>query len=312
MANNMANNLILVEVMKEEQGSLKDATYARALGVGKRQIYDWYAGRVLPTVRSARKVCNALKLDKATTSKVVNQLERLHEKRRESKRKAPQKGSKTAPKRPQMVRRVRTPEEGKEVSDLANRFINAGKARGITQRQLVEQTTGLNQSALYAYRRGELAINVRTRREMEKFIHDTAVDYLRVEAPKKHPKDYKLLVEQVDIIANFTGLSLEEKLQRIGVKAPYSFNNWRNGISNPVYENIIGMVDFIEDFNFGLPEDKQIDPFKLMPYMKPRKRITIEDYDLVHKIEHKYGALENCPDNEPMLLQLRKDWGLAV
>ena len=35
-----------------------------------------------------------------------------------------------------MVRRVRTPEEGREVSDLANRFINAGKARGITQRQL--------------------------------------------------------------------------------------------------------------------------------------------------------------------------------
>ena len=46
MENNMANNL-MVEVMKEEQGSLKDATYARALGVGKRQIYDWYAGRVL-------------------------------------------------------------------------------------------------------------------------------------------------------------------------------------------------------------------------------------------------------------------------
>lgn len=43
---------------------------------------------------------------------------------------------------------------------------------------------------------------------------------------------------------------------------------------------------------------------------KVEERIRI-DYDLIHRIEGKYGSLINCPEDEELLLRLREVMGVT-
>lgn len=63
-----------IEMLKREQVNLSRKAFAEAIGVNKSQVYSWYKGRSIPTVKTATKVCENLGLGLSESLELIEDL----------------------------------------------------------------------------------------------------------------------------------------------------------------------------------------------------------------------------------------------
>ena len=283
----------LITVMKAKQHNLNNGTYAKTLGITKDQLEDWYSGKVTPTARTAFKICKELELTDNQTAKVMNQLDTVRARKRRAKRKI-----------------NASPKQREEYKELAENFVRAGRKRGLTINELVNQTNIGSRVSLNRYRNGERVPKARERGIMERFIKNTTPDLIEIEIPKEPPTDYSILADYVWQIRRYRGHSLEELYEELGVGSNSTMRAWRLGISTPRFDGLTNLIEYVDAYNELIPVEKRIDPYDLIPPRPKPKRIRIEDYGTLHEIERLYGSVGNIPDKHPLLTKLQKEWGI--
>lgn len=284
----------LITVMKKNQHNLSNGAYARTLGTTKKQIDDWYSGSATPTAHSAYKICKGLNLSDKQTTAVMNQLDEV----RSRKNRATRKNS-------------ASPKQRKKSKELAEEFVRAGKRRGLTINELIEQTNIGSRVSLHHYRSGKRVPRDRERGIMERFIKNTTSDIIKIEIPKEAPKDYSILTEYVWQIRRYLGQTAEELYKELGIGSSSTMRSWRQGKANPRYDAHENLIEYVDAYNETLPQENRVDPYDLIPPRKKPKRIRIEDYGTLHEIEHLYGSVSEVPDNHPLLTKLQEDWGIV-
>lgn len=293
-----------VEMLKKEQGQLKDATFARTLGIDKATIYTWYSGKRIPTARTARKVCRALGFTALYTGKLINELE---ENRASLRNADPLKQERMR------IEAEKNLEEATRIAhELSIEFVEVGRQRGMTQAELATLVGEFSSASLSKYVNGKQLPSTTAQIHMRRYIKNKTWDNLFVEVPKEAPKDASLLVEQVLRIGQSLGMTRIMLAIQLGGISPSSFVRWKKG-EMPSTQTISELIGFVEDFNSSLPATKQIDPYALMPKFTVPIRIRIENYVKLHKLEMEYGGnLVECPADHPMLQEIRDDWGILI
>lgn len=283
----------LITIMKEKQYNLSDSIYAKSLGIPKVQFEGWYSGKTIPSAHSAFKICTALGLTDKNTSAVINQLETV----RARKRRATNRNNASTA-------------QIDEFKELAENFVRAGRIRGLTLTELVEETGVGSRVTLNRYRSGERIPEVKTRNIMKQFIEETTTDLIAIKVPKETPEDYSILAEYVWQISKFNGQSSEELIEEICIGSVSTIWAWRKGKWSPRFDALHNLIDYVDAFNETLPVERRIDPYDLIPPQPKPVRIRIKDYDTLHKIEFIFGSVINIPDKHPLLTQLQQEWGV--
>ena len=284
----------LITIMKEKQFNLSDSMYAKSLGIPKVQMEGWYSGKTIPTAHSAFKVCTALGLTDKNTTAVINQLDTVRARKRRA-----------------TIRNTATTAQIDEYKELAENFVRAGRIRGLTITELVEETGFGSRVTLNRYRSGERIPKVKTRNIMKQFIEETATDLTANRVPKETPEDHSLLAEYVWQISKYNGQSLEDLLEELNVGSESTIWSWRKGKMNPRFDALNNLIEYVDAFNETLPVERRNDPYDLIPPRPKSERIRIKDYDTLHKIEFIYGSVTKVPDNHPLLTQLQQEWGIV-
>ena len=283
----------LITVMKAKQFNLSNGAYANTLGITKEQLDGWYSGKITPTAHSAFKICKALNLTDRQTTTIMNQLDTVRARKRRAKRK-----------------NNASPKQRDKYKALAENFVRAGRKRGLTINELVEQTNIGSRVSLNRYRSGERVPKARERGIMERFIKNTTPDLIEIEVPKETPTDYSIIAEYVWQISKYRGHSLEELYEELGVGSNSTMRAWRLGISIPRFDGHTNLIEYVDAYNELIPVEKRIDPYDLIPPRPKLKRIRLKDYGPLHKIERLYGSVGNIPDKHPLLTELQKEWGI--